>query len=316
MAKKSNDVSARIEFVADKMVAKMKKCLEKKSVREYCVYPAIEMETGVMLATDGHTLAAHKLQGYRFEPSDGACLGPTVMLPVEVLKMKGRVEVTVQVVDGDVLATAADGKGATASFRTSMAYPRWRTVIPRTTGWPICVEAGLWDAALKEIVPRMKEYPLHQVRLYGEQKSGVLSICWDNPDTDDRGQKDIGVDSMPYTLKVAFAGERLRNAMVFNPTAMRFADTSRGVIFYNDDTLCLVMPVNEYDQEPFGVDRNHLEGFDLEGWIGADLGDVVVDNTKAAKAKATNPEPCTVNHEPSMAERLRAVLLAQVRRAA
>ena len=37
---------------------------------------------------------------------------------------------------------------------------------------------------------------------------------------------------------------------------------------------------------------------------------------KKQAAKATNPEPCTVSHEPSMAERLRAVLLAQVRRAA
>lgn len=276
---KMNEVSARMVFVADKMVAKMKKCLEKKNPREYCIYPAIEMETGLMLATDGKVLAVHKLKDYAFTPSDGAMLGDVVMLPVGALQMKGRVEVTVQVVNSDVLTTCTDEKGATAELRTGANYPRWRTVVPRTTCWPIDVDAKVWDAVLKEIVPKMKENPLTTVRLYGEAKSKTLAFCWDNIDTDDRGQKDVNVSAMPFKMAVLLNGQKLRDVMAFQPTAMRFTDSTRAVIFHNDDTLCLILPCSiDDDYNSCDVDKNCLEDFDLERWIGADLGTVVVDN--------------------------------------
>ena len=309
MKEKKNEVSARMVFVADKMVAKMKKCLAKKEVRECCIYPAIEMETGLMLATSGQVLAVHKLKEYRFEPSDGAVLGDIVMLPVDVLQMKGRVEVTVQVVNGDLLATCTDEKGTTAELRTGARYPRWRTVVPRMTGWPIDVDAKTWDVALKEIVQKMKGQPLCPVRFYGEAKSKTMALCWDNVDTDDRGQKDVSVGAMPYKLTVALNGQKLRDVLAFQPTAMRFTDAARAVVFYGDDTLCLLMPVFDNNYEPYGVDKICLESFNLEKWIGADTGTVVVDNTKDLNPETVNPE---TKREQTLEERLREALLKQL----
>lgn len=134
MAKKNDSVSARIQFSADKMLPKMTKCLEKKDPNMFRLYPAVEMETGIMVATTGHVLAAHKLKDYRFSPSDGAVLGDVVMLPKEVLQMKGRVEVTVAIDGYETVTTATDEKGETAELRQTSRYPSWRSVIPRTTG--------------------------------------------------------------------------------------------------------------------------------------------------------------------------------------
>lgn len=301
MAKKIN-VSARMVFVADKIVAKMKKFIDKHSTRECCIYPAIEMETGIMLATTGQMLAAHKLKDYCFEPSEGAVLGDVVMLPVEVLQMKGRVEVTVQVVDGDVLTTCTSEAGAKSELRTGTIYPRWRTVIPRTTGWPIDVDSKAWDAALKEIVPKL-DSNVYPVRLYGEAKSETLSLNWESIDWSDQGKEDVNVGAMPFKMWVTLNGKHLRDVMAMQPTAMRFTDSTRAVIFYGDDTLCLMMPVLVGD-ESCGADKNCLEGFDLEKWIGADLGTVVVDNTKEPK------------HEQTLEERLREALRRQFQMAA
>lgn len=297
MKQNKNNVSARMVFVADKMVVKMKKMLAKKDKGEFYIYPAIEMETGLMLATDGQVLAVHKLNDYTFEPSDGAVLGDIVMLPVETLTMKGRVEVTVQVVDGGLLTVCTDEKGAKADLRTGIRYPRWRMVIPGTTGWPIDVDAKSWDAALKEIVPKMKGCRLTPVRLYGEAKSRTMALCWDNVDTDDRGQKDVSVGAMPFKMAVSLNGKKLRDVLAFQPTAMRFTDPTRALIFYSDDTLCLILPVSISDEQSCGADKNCLESFDLEKWIGADLGHVVVDNR-------------------TLEERLREALLKQFKMAA
>lgn len=306
--KQNENVSARMVFVADKMVAKMKKCLAKKDKGEFYIYPAIEMETGLMLATDGQVLTVHKLKDYTFEPSDGAVLGDVVMLPVGALQMKGRVEVTVHVVDGGLLTVCHDEKGATAELQTGARYPRWRTVIPRDTGWPIDVDAKAWDAALKEIVPKMKNYSLCPVRLYGEAKSETMALCWDNIDTDDRGQKNVNVGAMPFKMAVSLNGQRLRDVLAFQPTEMRFTDTKRPVFFHGDDTLCLIMPVYD-DYEPVGVNKNCLEEFDLDRWIGADLGTVVVDNTKDLKPETVKLE--TKRYQ-TLEERLREALLKQL----
>ena len=310
MKQNKNNVSARMVFVADKMVAKMKKILAKKKDKgEFYIYPAIEMETGLMLATDGQVLAVHKLKDYTFEPSDGAVLGDIVMLPVETLTMKGRVEVTVQVVDGGLLTVCTDEKGAKADLRTGIRYPRWRMVIPGTTGWPIDVDAKSWDAALKEIVPKMKGCQLTPVRLYGEDKSKTMAICWDNVDTDDRGQKDVSVGAMPFRMAVSLNGKKLRDVLAFQPTAMRFTDPTRALIFYSDDTLCLILPVFGDAYGQCCVDKNHLEGFDLKRWIGVDMGTVIVDNTKDLKPETVKPE---TNREQTLEERLREALLKQL----
>lgn len=304
MANEKN-VSARIQFSADKMLPKMKKCLEKKDPNMFKLYPAVEMETGIMVATTGHVLAAHKLKDYRFSPSDGAVLGDVVMLPKEVLQMKGRVEVTVTIDGYETVTTATDEQGTTAELRQTRSYPRWRSVIPRTTGWPIDVDWKAWDAALKEIVAKL-DSAVYPVRLYGEEKSKTLALCWENYDMDERGQKDVSVGEMPFKMWASLNGKKLRDLLAMQPTEMRFVDSSRAVLFVGEDTLCLICPLMDADVTTCTVDKRYYSMFDLEKWVGADLGEVIVDNRK----------PVTVNPEPSLAERLRAALLQQFAKAA
>ena len=289
------------------MLPKMKKCLEKKDPNVFKINPAVEMETGIMLATTGHVLAAHKLKDYRFSPSDGAMLGDVVMLPKEVLQMKGRVEVTVAIDGYETVTTASDEKGETAELRQTAVYPRWRFVIPRTTGYAIDVDWKAWDAALKEIVPKL-DSAVYPVRLYGEEKSKTLSFNWENYAADERGSKDVSVGEMPYNMSVSLNGKRLRDLMAMQPTEMRFVESWRAVMFLNDETLLLMMPLLDADYEKCTVDKRYFDTFDLEKWVGADLGEVVVDNRKDLK-----PE---TKAEPTLTERLREALLKQLKQAA
>lgn len=310
-----NNVSARITFKADKMLPKMKKCLEKKDPCQFKLYPAVEMETGIMVATTGHILAAHKLQDYRFEPSDGAVLGNMMLLPLEVLQMKGRIEVTVVIEDYKTIVTATDEKGTQGEVLMNVRYPNWRSVIPGTTGYPITVDAKAWDAALKEIVAKL-DSSVYPVRLYGEQGDKTLAISWENYDMNEQGQKDVEVGEMPFKMFVGMNGKRLRDVMAFGPTQMRFMESTRAVLFVGDETVVLIMPLLVADNLDLhcGVDKRYYDTFDLRKWIGVDEGEVVVDNTKDLKPETKKPE---TKATPTFAERLRAALLAgQMKQAA
>ena len=72
-------------------------------------------------------------------------------------------------------------------------------------------------------------------------------------------------------------------------------------MFLNDETLLLMMPLLGADYETCTVDKRYFDTFDLEKWIGADLGEVIVDNRKP---------------ELSLTERLREALLKQLKQAA
>ena len=133
---------------------------------------------------------------------------------------------------------------------------------------------------------------------------------------------------MPHEMFVVMNGKRLRDMLAFGPKEMRFVDSTRAVLFLNDETFCMLMPLLLDAGRHCSVDRGSLEQFDIDKWVGADLGKVVCDNRAAArsngttelrnsgKAKAANPEPLTVNPEPTLADRLRAALLKQFGKAA
>ena len=300
METNKRDVSARIQFCADKMLPKMRKCLEKKDTNQCKVYPAIELETGVMVATTGYVLAAHKLKDYHFDPSDGAMLGDMVLLPLEVLKMKGTITVEVVIEkNGFPVVTATDENGTTGKVCELANYPKWRTAFPKTTGVPVNVDYKAWDAALKEIIQKL-DSEVYSVRLYGEQNSKTLSINWETYDGEEKGFKEVNVGEMPYKVHVSLNGKRLRNMMAFGPTSMRFVEYSRAVMFYNDDTMLLMMPLIGEDNVICSVEEQYREPFDLKKWIGEREPIVLVDSR----------EPETPTHEQTLAERLRAVLLA------
>lgn len=312
---------ARITFVADKMVKNLKKCLEKKGINDYVTHPAIEVETGLMIATNGHILAATKLKDYRCELGEGVLVvNGTRMLPVEVLGMKGTV--TVEIMGGDYgneTVRVTDSQGTAAELEQTVRYPNWRSAMPWSSGYPIDVDAKAWNSSLGGMLKAMDKNddgPQYSVRLYGERGDRALRMSHCDWDGDEVMKQDLNVGQMPYKMFATFAGKKLQTILAFEPTAMRFVENVRPVMFYSADTLMLLMPLLVNDDDGMGckVESRDCDRFDLERWLKGEA-QGVSKATKAARS-AEIPQHTERAQEPTFAERLREALLKHYRAAA
>ena len=303
---------ARITFVTDKMVKNLKKCLEEKGINDYVTHPAIEVETGLMIATNGHILAATKLKDYRCELGEGVLVvNGTRMLPVEVLGMKGTV--TVEIIGGDYgneTVRVTDSQGTAAELEQTVRYPNWRSAMPWSSGYPIDVDAKVWGNALNAMIKAMDKNddgPQYSVRLYGERGDRALRMSHCDWDGDEVMKQDLNVGQMPYKMFATFAGKKLQTILAFEPTAMRF------VMFYSADTLMLLMPLLVNDDSGMGckVESRDCDRFDLERWLKGEAQGVSKPKPKAKQASraAVEHQPSSIGHQPSFAERLREALL-------
>lgn len=312
---------ARITFVADKMVKNLKKCLDKRNLATFAQYPAIEVETGLMIATDGHILAATKLKGYRCELGEGvAVVNGTRMLPVEVLGMKGTVTVEIMGDEqGNEVVRVADSQGTAAELEQTARYPNWRSVMPWSSGYPIDVNAKAWATSLNAMIKAMDKddaAPHYSVRLYGERGDRALRMSHYSWNGDETVKQDLDVVQMPYKMFATFAGKRLQAILAFEPTAMRFVENIRPVMFYSTDTLMLLMPLLVNDDSGMGckVENKDCDHFDMERWLQGEA-QGVSKATKAARA-AEIPQHTERAQEPTFAERLREALLKHYKAAA
>jgi len=323
MAKENDNMTltARITFVVDKMVKNLKKCLEKKDLRDYVTHPAIEVETGLMIATNGHILAVTKLKDYRCELGEGVLVvNGTRTLPVEVLAMKGTV--TVEIMgdgQGNETVRVIDGQGATAEMEQTTRYPHWRSVMPWNTGWAIDVDAKAWNSSLGGMLKTMDkddDGPQYSVRLYGERGDKTLRMSHCDWNGDEVMKQDLDVGQMPYKMFATFAGKKLQTILAFEPTAMRFVENVRPVMFYSADTLMLLMPLLVNDDSGMGckVESKDCDRFDLERWLKGEA-QGVSKATKAARS-AEIPQHTERAQEPTFAERLREALLKHYQQAA
>lgn len=305
---------ARITFVADKMVKNLKKCLDKRDLVTFKQYPAIEPETGLMIATDGHILAATKLKEYRCELGEGVLVvNGARMLPVEVLGMKGTV--TVEIMGGDYgneVVRVADSQSTAAELEQTDRYPNWRSAMPWSSGYAIDVDAKVWAASLNAMIKAMDKNddgPQYSVRLYGERGDKALRMSHYRWDGDETVKQDLDVGKMPYKMFATFAGKRLQAILAFEPTAMRFVENIRPVMFYSADTLMLLMPLLVNDDSGMGckVESKDCDRFDLERWLKGEA--------KQARA-AEIPQHTERAQEPTFADRLREALLKHYKAAA
>ncbi len=327
-------LQARITFVAGKMVKNLKKCLDKRDLKTFAQYPAIEVETGLMIATDGHILAVTKLKDYRCELGDGVfVVNGTRMLPVEVLGMKGTV--TVEIMgdgQGNEVVRVIDQQGIAAELEQTARYPNWRSVMPWSSGYPIDVDAKAWAASLGGMLKAMDKDDAalqYSVRLYGERGDKTLCMSHYDWNGDETVKQDLDVVQMPYKMFTTFAGKKLQAILAFEPTAMRFVENSRPVMFYSADTLMMLMPllVNGDDGIGCKVESKDCDRFDLEKWLEGEAQGVSKAKPKAKQAagKIQTPPPtppldgrgaATASNEPTFAEKLREALLRQFRQAA
>lgn len=261
--------AACITFLADKVLPMLKKCVDKNAkLRTSYAQPALDIETGLLLATNGHILAVHKVQDYRCE-GIADMLYDTVFLPYEVVKMKGMV--TVEIVGDFTLSiTAEDNNGVSGIVTQNTKYPSWRSVIPRCTGTAIPVDAKAWTKAVKEMLPKLKNnsHYMELDALHGD--NDILLRGYDGEGTEFRGTMPV-VGGMPYGIYTAMNAKRLRDVLAFGPTAMHYTETTKLLFFTSEQTLVMAMPIlGAYYNEPSvprNVSKNDSELFDLDTWI-------------------------------------------------
>ena len=315
MAKNELKVLARMTFVADKTVQNMRKCLEKKGdLCQFKAHPAIEPDSGLMMATNGHILAVHKLKDYRCELGDGVFVMNGVhMVPAEVTKMKGVVTVEILSDTYDEFVRVSDSQGATAELKQESRYPVWRSVMPWSSGYPVTVDAKAWDAVLKDMQAAAdRDCPM---RICGERDGRTVRLSHYDDIADKEWSRDVEVGRMPYKMFASFNCRRLRDVMAFQPTGMRFVENTRPVMFTGDETLVLLMPLLGSLDLTCKIGDKDYERFDLAKWM-------MAGKKEDARGKKADVKPQTSSvsrqpsGEPTLAERLRAVLLAQMKQAA
>lgn len=322
-----SDVVARFSFDADTMLPKMKPCLEKEAIRPIMMVPAVEVKTGVMIATDGHILAVHRLKGYQAEEDYERMEHGMVSVPKEVLQMKGRITVVVakatwtegKVKYDGLLITATDENGKSGEVHQSGRFPNWRSVTPSSNlSLPIPVDAQAMAKAVKLLLPQLNPvFPhLSMTAVCGAKE---LELNGGEIDFSMSGDVKLPIDGgMPTGIWMAINAQWLLQALAFKPTRMHYIEPSRPVLFFSDDTMVLVMPALREGSMPegnYGV--NTTTGFNLSEWLGEkpEPQKTVKKPEKKKEAKvvvkqAAQPKDTTA--QLSLADRLREALMARL----
>ena len=260
------DVSVRAQFDADNVFPKMKRCLDVKRGYPVAEHPCLDLATGLLVASDGRIMAVHRLQGYSWQAKEGAQFD-RVFLPAEVLDMKGTIKVTLSVVNwGDTLTTVTDENNVTFSLQMTNHYPDWRACFGAVSSLPIVFGSKDWDKALKAFLPKGKD-AYDYVRLSGTEKDSQFKLGLIYSDNESA----LPVAFMPLTFHVWFSGRYLRKVMTFQPTTMRYCDANRGSIFYNDDTIILLMPVSTEDEPSHIHAGDNDPSFRFDTWLNGDV---------------------------------------------
>lgn len=335
-------VILRLSFDIDKEVQRIKDSLETDKLRPVLWHPAIETATGVMVGSNGHILVAHKLNGYEIDSQSGLPVKFRGLLtvPKEVCRMKGRVTVEVaegkweesvedskghtelQEVEG-IIVTATDASGRQGVVRTHNRFPNWRSVIPGSIGPAISIDMKQLADGVKRIRPQLCEAS-ELMTVCASAGESTVSLSGEDYDFSTSGSVNVALeDKTPCDVKVDLKASAVLTAIGFSVKAMHYKGGGEPVLFLGDNTLVIVMPMilNDYYKASPKLPDGQLMKFDVGKW--ADRPIVTGDDKKQARQKAkavvkptSQPEPAMNTVEPTLAERLRAVLLAQMKQAA
>jgi len=236
--------------------------------------------------------------------------------------MKGTV--TVEIMgdgQGNETVRVTDSQGTAAELEQTVRYPYWRSAMPLSSGYAIDVDAKAWAASLNTMIKAMDkddDGPQYSVRLYGERGDKTLRMSHCDWNGDEVMKQNLDVGQMPYKMFAMFAGKKLQTILAFEPTAMRFVENVRPVMFYSADTLMLLMPllVNDDSDMDCKVESGDCDRFDLEKWLKGEAQGVSKAKPNAKATKAAEHQPSSIGHQPSFAERLREALLKHYKAAA
>lgn len=334
-------VLATIRFYADTVLPLLKACCSTDPLKYVLMQPAIDIRRGILVASDGIILAAHRLSGYHADIIDeeeivkaqhiGSHFNLCVCIPMEALKMRGKVTVTVtQAHWSDEKSSsyglhivATDTKGNTAEALQDYRFPRWDSVWPDKIG----VRQELGEAAMAAFTKiwqgtkKKEANDYYKCTILDIPRGGdTMKLSRNTYDKEAGEVTRTEVAPLPRKgvgIKVAMSSHKLRALATFAPKWMDYLSPTRAVAFGNDDTATriLVMPLlvfceegNGYCNIKYGTEEyKALPDSNIMQWINLTL------KTPAAKTATIKPQ---AKAQPTLEERLRAALLRQIRQAA
>ena len=329
------DVILRLSFDTDREVQRIKYCLSNDDIRLLLMHPVIETATGVMVGSDGHILAAHKLGGYEADPQGGLPVKFEGMLPVprEVCRMKGRV--TIEAVEGKweesvedgngntelkevsgIIVTATDAGGRQAVVKSHARYPRWRSVVPKEIGPAISIDTKQLADGVRRVRPQLNEAS-DCMTLESSAGENAIRLSGENIDFSLSGCVTVALPGvMPCNMGVGLKASKVLAAMGFGVKTMHYKGADSPVVFVGDGTMTLQMPMitEDYKRSP-RPEAGQMVGFDIGEWI-----DKTVAKSQDKKTQAKRkPKPAakvamkvTAKAGHTLAERLRAALLERL----
>ena len=338
------NIVARLEFDVDKMLPKMKKCWAKDELRPCMNQPAIEVESGMMAASNGHILAVHKLRGYRYD-GPKTLMFKDISVPREVASMKGHVTVEIEekkftkttkdangnehteCFDG-LFISATDSTGKFGSVRQDGKFPNWRSVFPHEVGRAVAVDVKSWTDAAQRVIPHVSEYSC-LMWLSAERGAKALDFCGENYDFSKTIKVSVPVSNgVADGVWVGVKGTQLVDTLAFSPDVMYFTAPDRALLFTSQDTVVICMPMllNDQPETPRGPEK--LVRFSIDSWVrkAVNVPAAKANGKAAGKPKATvktvapkaTPSEDAGDKEatPSIEDRLRAALRRQLAMAA
>lgn len=308
-----SNIVACLTMESDKILPKMKKCCAKDELHIVMQQPAIELSTGIMVASDGHVLAAHRMGGYSAEVT-GDTMFDTVSLPIEVTQMKGTITVEIEKNEEPggrgIIITATDEKGKTGTVNQTGRFPNWRSVIPKRVGKAVNVDVGAWMDAVKKVLPHV--CPASELMwLDAERGADTMRFCGEDLDFSLGTTVDVDIEGgVPNGMWVGLKASKVKDALMFNPTKMHYTDYSRAVVFVSDDALVLQMPMllEEKPTTPRGPQGDDdCEDLDIDELLKGEVRSKKSE-VRGKKSKAKKPQTSNISHQPSLADRLRMAL--------
>lgn len=349
------NVILRLSFRVDNAVSKMKQCLASDELRPVLNHPAIETATGVIVASNGQILTAHKLQGYGQDAGGAlpACARGMLSVPKELCQMKGTV--TVEVVEGKweesvrkrdgstelkevsgiiVTATGQGGRQAVLQASTYFIYPNWRSVIPTSIGPAIGIDTKALTEGVKRVMPQLNGSSEMMIMAASEGDSAV-ELYGQDYDFSKSGTVKVDLPGrMPCGMKIGLKAPLMITTMGFGVSTMHYKSAQHALLFLGSVTLVMQMPMlnDDYKEAPTPPDKK-MRNFDVGKWCDAPATDTKPEakSKPAAKAKASaktapshevsaaSHEVAAASHEvaePSIEDRLRAALRKQLAMAA
>ena len=314
---------ATITFTMDKITSKLRDFCAKDPLRKVIENPAIDIEAGIMVASDGRVLVAHKLQDYhrtvpdqivkrvelakriRYSQDDIARI--CISFPKEALAFKGTVicEVRPADTDCDLIVTVTDTNGKSAIVKQQISYPNWQAVMPSKQGLVFPIPAGFTNTlkSFTKSMPYPKDAQQTRICMNYQRYADKLLLLHNNPDYEISLKAEVPMYN-EQGIFVCLSATLLLKELQLGFDQIEYYGYEYTLVLKSSDTRAIIMPMNPdgyetlysngcyYRCDGYNTSRhNQLPDNDFKDWLYADIpaasASVKPKRTRKSSAKPT-----------------------------